>query len=112
MRLLTGALDQQVTFQSHTAATNDTIGGGAITPANIATNPTVWAHVEPLSAVEGIKTDAITSLGQYRVTVRHRTDLNATITMLWNGVDHNIRHIDQSKRRDGWTVLDCEQVQS
>ena len=77
-----GDLDQRVTFQSPSGAT-DAGGGRATGWTDIAANPTVWANIEALTGREGVEADKLEASARYRVTIRNRSDVDSSMRLVW-----------------------------
>lgn len=81
-----GALRDRVTLQRRSTARDD-YGQGAITWTDVAI---VWARVEPLRSGEFFAAAAVQQQTTVKVTIRARTDVDATWRLLWNGQPHDI----------------------
>jgi SPP1 family predicted phage head-tail adaptor len=89
MSLAAGRFDQRVTFQESIPTTN-AFGEEVPTWQDIATNPTVWARVEPLRGREFFAAGQMQASAEVRITVRWRADLNERMRLVWRGVPHEI----------------------
>lgn len=102
-----GALRERVTLQSATEA-SDGAGGQTLTWANVATDPVVWARVEPTEGREKFAAMQIQGRYTHRVTLRYRTDLTLKLRVVWGSIYLNVRSIQQHEKRE-WTALLCEE---
>lgn len=87
-----GKLNERVTFQAYTLA-DDGIGGKVKTWGNLASVPTVWAHVIPKSGTETRSEDRDTATGVYVFVIRERSDIDERTRIVWRGENYNIRHV-------------------
>jgi SPP1 family predicted phage head-tail adaptor len=105
-----GDLRTRITFQSPTESMD---AGGAQTQvyANIATTPTVWAKWVHDHGQEGEQGNAIAAIARATVTVRYRSDIDASWQVLSNGLSWKIisppENVQNASR---WTVFRVEQV--
>ena len=81
--ILASRLRERITIEQP-VRTPDTYGGGDIIWAAVVT---VYASVHPLtgSAREVSRADQVHAIAGYRVTIRKRDDVNASMRILWNG---------------------------
>ena len=103
-----GRMDQRVTFQSVTRAT-DNMGGAVETWANVPSIPTVWANVRPLPrSSETVGADRVEARGRYLVTIRHRSDIDESTRMVWKSEVYNIRRIERTGGRTLYLTFEAE----
>ena len=89
MSLTPGRFDQRITLQERIASTDD-YGNDNPTWQDLATNPTVWARVEPLRGREFFQAGQMQASADVRITLRFRADVTETLRVLWRGVPHEI----------------------
>lgn len=77
-----GQLRERVTIQAATPTTD--AGGGTSTAwSAIGTTPTVSARVTPLTGEERASAQQIDARASHEVTIRYRTDVNASQRLSW-----------------------------
>ena len=76
-RTPTGAIGE---MQDRIVIQSKSTGAGAVTWTTV---DTVWASVRPLSAGEGLQTEAVRSTVQYEVTIRYRADVTPVMRLSW-----------------------------
>jgi SPP1 family predicted phage head-tail adaptor len=94
---LASRLRERVTIESP-ERNADTYGGGDTTWAVVAT---VYASVKPLmgTAREVLTADQVSAIAGYRVSVRKRDDVDASMRILWNGrtlMIHSLHETEQT----------------
>lgn len=105
-----GEMRHQITFQQESRADDDG-GGAALTWADIATDPTVWAKVEPLSGNEALRGMQLEARVTHRITMRQRLDITAKMRVKFStdgGSTYkyfNIRGITHKEFRGRWTEI-------
>lgn len=79
-----GDLRTKVTLQAPTITTDS---GAAQSEgwANFATNPDVYAKIVYAHGQESVSTDALKTTNRMTLTIRYRSDVNATHAVLLNG---------------------------
>ena len=87
MSLAAGRLRHRVTLQRQSATQDATTGEMIVSWVTVAE---LWAHVEPLSVREFIASAAMQSEVSAKVTIRYRTDINATMRFVFRGKLYNI----------------------
>lgn len=102
-----GKLDQRVTFQAYTI-TSDGGGGQTKTWADIASAPTVWAHVRSGSGKEQFEEDRTNATGMTVFVIRNRSDIDERMRIVWGGDNHNIRHIARAGSREMYLTITAE----
>lgn len=86
MPLNAGPLDQRITIQSRVTARN-AMGENAHGWEEL---DTVWARAEPLRGREWFAAGQMQATADVRFTIRYRTDVDATMRVLWKGLPHDI----------------------
>lgn len=78
---LASRLKERVTIQGPSRSA-DTYGGTDVTWTEVAS---VFADVQPLLGIarKRLSGDEVTGIAGYRVTIRHRDDVNASMRLLW-----------------------------
>jgi len=84
MSYRSGALRERVKLQ-RPAAGIDALGQALDTWEDVAT---VWARVEPMRGREYFAAAQVQSTAEVRITIRHRTDIDATWRVQHRGVAH------------------------
>lgn len=72
-----GEFRDYVTLQRVTESANAIGTAGTAAWANLATAPSVWALIEPLTGREALTGDRVQAEATHRIRIRHRTDLRA-----------------------------------
>jgi SPP1 family predicted phage head-tail adaptor len=98
-----GKLDQRVTIQTRTAASD---GGGGTTYA-WATVATVWAHAKPRVARETMQEGRINASQVITFTIRNRA-IDETQRLVWRGEAYNIRAVMREGPRPLYLAVDAE----
>ncbi|WP_422363178.1 phage head closure protein [Pyruvatibacter mobilis] len=104
-----GTLRERVSIQER-SETSDGGGGVSFTWANIDTNPTVSARVEPLRGFEQLQGLGLQGRVTHRVTLRYRSDVTIGNRFLWGttGLEVKSPGINEDERSRYVTFL-CEQ---
>lgn len=99
-----GRLNRRVVIQQHTAG-SDASGQPLVAWSDVAT---VWADIQYLKGIEQIKADAVTSAAKVSIRIRWRTDVTATMRVLYNSVAYTVQVVlpDVANRR--YVDLVCE----
>ena len=87
-----GKLDQRITFQEY-STTSDGGGGTVKTWADLASTPTVWAHVKANSGGERFEEDRTNATATATFWVRNRSDVTEKDRIVWRGQQYNIRNV-------------------
>lgn len=100
-------MDQRVTFQTETQASD---GQGGFTSSSwdaINSTPTMWARVEVSDGREGDEGELRqANVYSIKVTVRNRSDIDETMRLVWRGRAYNIRSIEPyDARRDARAIV-------
>lgn len=84
---------------------------GNIVDEEIHTRGTVWAKVIPVTARIGEQSEETENAIIYRVTIRHREDIEPTDEILWRGrrLELISPPYDVESRRM-WTSMDCREL--
>jgi len=104
-----GELRTRITFQEPTLTMD---AGGAQKPswANVSTNPTVWARWVNAHGPEVVTGEALKSSQRAVITIRHRTDVLTTWSVLKDGAAWQIISMDAVQERSHWLELVVERV--
>lgn len=102
-----GRMRERVTIQQETI-TPDGMKGGAKSWSAIATDPEVWAAIEPTRGGERLVAMQLQDSVSHDVTIRWRADVTAKHRLLWGAVALNIRAVLPDPRRRHLTLY-CEQ---
>lgn len=102
-----GRLSERITLQT-LGRTDDGMGGAVEAWANISSVPTVWAAVRPARAGETFTADRLESHGMYEFTVRHRSDINESMSISWRGSDYRIRSVQRVEGRSMYLKIWAE----
>jgi len=84
-----GEFRTRITLQTPTI-TKDAGSAQKVTYANFATTPSVWAKVVFAHGTESVATDAQKSIQRVTVTIRYRSDVDATKAISLNGATWKI----------------------
>lgn len=98
-----GALDSRVLLQSRSVVV-DEVGQETITWTDEAT---VWAEVQQLRGRELFAAAGTVYENTTRVRIRHRTDVQATWRLVWNGKNHDITAVIEVGGRKDLLELMC-----
>lgn len=90
-----GELDRRITFQQNTPVQNE-LGEPVPGWANIATNPTVWAKVMPLSQRELVEAGAPRTHDDRAFIVRFRTDITETMRVVYDGKNYDVEAVREA----------------
>lgn len=83
---------------------SDGSGGAIINWLEVAT---VWASIKPVSTSRNNSGQQISSLTTHRITLRYRSDIDATMRLVTNGRTFLIDGILNEAERDQWLVCRC-----
>lgn len=100
----TGEYDRRITIQTFTEAA-DAVGEAIKTWANVASNPTVWSKVEPLTGRELFEAQQTDAEASTRFTVRHRTDLDTEMRITYDSDNYGIVSIKEIGRKDATEIV-------
>ena len=110
MPLQAGRMDAQITLQSATAA-QDVFGQPIDTWADLATDPTVWAEVIPLSGRERFQAQQVDAEVTTTFRIRWRTDLDEEMRVVYDSTPYDIQVIQEMHRREGLDLLTVARIQ-
>ena len=79
-----GELRTRVTLL-HSSIAKDAGGAQKVTYADFTTNPNVWAKVVFAHGTEAVSSDAFKNVSRMTITVRYRSDVDATCAVRLNG---------------------------
>jgi SPP1 family predicted phage head-tail adaptor len=85
--LAAGTLNRRITIQRPGTA-QDGAGQPIPTWTDVVS---VWANVASKSGLEATRSDTPTSIVSYSMRIRYRTDIDATMRVLYGGVIYDIR---------------------
>jgi len=101
-----GKLDRRVELQSASVST-DGFGQAVRTYSTLAS---VWAQVDYTGAPkEGNEAGKLASVNRVRFTIRYRTDVDATIKIVWKGDTYEVEGISQ-EGRERFLIIDTRVV--
>lgn len=84
--------------------TPDTAGGYAL---SWSTHATLWARVEERRGKEKLETGKDRAEQRYRFTIRHRSDLDTGMQVLWNGLQMDIESLRDPDGKGEVTEIDA-----
>lgn len=87
-----GGMRERVTFQEESRV-DDNGGGYALTWANIADTPTMYAEVVPLSAGEALRYRQLEATVTHKVTIRYRDDITSAMRISHGAKVYNVRSL-------------------
>lgn len=99
-----GKIDQMVTIQTY-QTTSDGAGGTIVTWEDLAS---VWAAVASEAGRESIEEGRTNAASGVVFTIRNRSDVNATMRIIWEGVAHNIRQVKSTGSRSMYLKIIAE----
>lgn len=102
-----GEADQRITFQRF-AETADGIGGSTQAWTNLASVPTVWAHVTPRIGNERMEDGRMNASMTATFSVRYRADITELDRIVWRGEYWNIRRVMRKSGANLWLEIDAE----
>lgn len=91
-------LTERVTLQSPVPAP-DGAGGTVRAWEDLAEYPTVSAAVVHQGYAEGIVADRMSATASELFVIRHRSDLDERMRILWQGIPYNIRSVRRARGR-------------
>ncbi len=83
---------------------SDGAGGAVVTWAQVAS---VWAHIKPVTAREFRSAEQRAEKVTHKITLRYRSDINATMRLVGEGRIFNIEAIINEAERDQWLKCSC-----
>ena len=98
-------LDQRVTIRRE-VRTADGMGGSTLSWSTVAT---VWAKVRPMTGSEREHSDRLSAPANYIVVIRYRDDITEADTLLWKGIEFNIRFAKDTPR-SRFLVLEAQKA--
>lgn len=96
-----GALDRRIRIEQQTTS-QDGFGEPIVTWAILAV---VAAEVRPLRGQERFQAQQFAAEATTRFRIRHRTDLDETMRILYDGEEYDIAAISELGRREGLELL-------
>lgn len=102
-----GKLNRRIAIQGVTSTSDSTTG--QVTDAWV-TSTTIWAHIDPLNALE------VASAGQteehitHRVTIRYRADISPQMRFLYGTRVFNVHRILDPDEAHRELICECEEV--
>lgn len=99
-----GELDQRVTIQ-RLSTVSDGQGGSTESWADVVT---VWAHARPRSGREVVQFDRVNGEHAYMFVIRYRSGIRESDRLVWQGVNYNIRAINDQSGRKLYLEIDAE----
>lgn len=88
-----GKLDRRITFQQKIVAVNASNEDEEAGWEDIDATPNVWCNVDEKSGSESYRAEKLTAVTVAVFTVRHRTDLNEEMRILYNSRIYGIQAI-------------------
>ena len=70
---------------------------------------TCWAHIEPLSGRELVNAQAVNAEVTHTVTIRYRSNVTASMRVLYQGRIFNITAVIDPDTSHVWTSLNCSE---
>jgi SPP1 family predicted phage head-tail adaptor len=89
MSLAAGPMEHRLTFQRLVSG-QDAAGQPLKTWENLPTLPTVWGSAQPLRGKEFLAANQVQATAEVKFTIRYRTDLDASMRLLWRGVVYEL----------------------
>ena len=111
--ITTGALSEKITFQVKSVV-EDAGGGRSKSWANISSDPSPWAKVQPVRGREPEDSGRVATIQTYLIIVRYRTDITPAHRVVYDSKNLNIRSV-QDRGGDGvnpiraFLWLECEE---
>lgn len=102
-----GRLDRRITFQSKIIGVNASNEDEESGWEDIETTPQVWAAVEEKSGSESYRAEKLTAVTVALFIIRHRTDLNEKMRILYNSRVYDIQSIIFDNRK-GYMQITAE----
>jgi SPP1 family predicted phage head-tail adaptor len=103
-----GKMRHRITLQKEVRVA-DGGGGFTITWTNVATDPSIWASIVPVSTAENLRSMQLQVSITHRITIRYRSDITGALRVLYGGRVFNVRGIKVIEERDRWIELSCEE---
>ena len=104
MAIAAGRMDRRITFQTFTESQNG-VGEAVKTWANLASNPTVWAQVEPIDGSEPFAAQQVTAEARTRFTIRYRSGISVEMRIVYASENYDIESLKELGRRDALQIL-------
>lgn len=102
-----GKLDKRITFQEKIVGVNVSNEDEESGWQDIATIPTVWAQVDETSGGEVYQANKLNDWKMVNFIIRHRSDINVELRILYQGVKYEIKSILNASRK-GFTKIVAE----
>lgn len=100
-----GQMRERIKFQQESDVAD---GGGGFTSTWI-NYRTVWARVSPVKKDEELEADQLQAEVLYKIMIRHRTDINEKMRIVWQNKNLNIRSITNPDERKRYTEVLAEE---
>jgi SPP1 family predicted phage head-tail adaptor len=97
-----GKLRDRVTLRRQTNAKNASTGGLTRTWDDL---DTVWAEVVNLNGREAVIGTVLQGVSTFQITVRYRTDIQASDQIKWNGRELNVHSAEDKAGTRQWTTI-------
>lgn len=97
-------LNQRVTFQSATEAKN-AVHEIIQTWANVSTNPTVWAEIEPVTGKEYFDAQQLRAESAVKITIRARADITPKMRAVHGSTTYEIDYVPPYVRQMYITLM-------
>jgi SPP1 family predicted phage head-tail adaptor len=104
MTLLAGNMDRRITFQSFTTSKNE-VNEDVKAWADLASIPTVWAQVLPLSQKEMVDASRVMTLNDKVFIVRYRADIDEKMRVVYESDSYDIHSVTEIGRREGLRIV-------
>ena len=103
-------LTERITIQQQTE-TKQANGEVILSWSDVAT---VWADALPISGNEDFTGDKKTATQKYRFIIRHRTDIDTTNKIVWDGRDYDIEFINPYFKtgRNNYIEIKCSYAEA
>ena len=68
----------------------------------------VWAKIKNASGAELLHADQLGATAFSDFTIRHRTNINEMMRIVYRGIDYQVRHINNIEEADLWLIVKAE----
>lgn len=102
-----GKLDRKITFQKKILGVNASNEDAETGWEDITPNPDVYANVEEKSGSEAYRAEKLTAVTVAVFSIRHRTDLNEKMRIIYNSRKYDIQAIIFGARK-GYLKITAE----
>ena len=86
-------MPHRITIQTPTK-TKNALHEPVTTWANLASTPTIWSRIEPVTGMEQLEANKLTATTTVRITIRPRSDLTSEMRIIHGATTYQIDYIE------------------